>query len=117
MAQGRKSFGVTQPAYYGIKLLHQIAPTGDTFVDASSGADTRLVHAVKRRNGGFGLLLINEDLGHNVSVTVSVNGYTYATKGVRYDYGKSIIEAGKGITEEPVENPGSTFRSKYLDTA
>lgn len=98
-----------QPAYYGIKLLHQIAQTGDTFVDASSGADTLLVHAVKRRNGGFGLLLINEDLARNVSVTVSVNGYNYSTKGVRYDYGKSIIEAGKGITEEPIENLGSTF--------
>lgn len=98
-----------QPAYYGIKLLHQIAQTGDTFVNASSGADALLVHAVKRRNGGFGLLLINEDLARDMSVTVSIDGYNYSTKGVRYDYGKSTIEAGKGITEEPIENLGPTF--------
>jgi hypothetical protein len=82
---------------------------GDTFVGASSGADTLLVNAVKRRNGGFGLLLINEDLASDISVTVSVNGYNYASKGVRYDYGKSTIEAGKGVSEEPMENLGPTF--------
>jgi len=98
-----------QPGYYGIKLLHQIAQTGDTFVDANSGTDTLLVHAVKRRNGGFGLLLINEDLSRDMNVAVSVNGYNYATKGLRYDYGKSTIEAGKGITEAPIENLGPTF--------
>ena len=98
-----------QPAYYGIKLLHQIAQVGDTFVEASSPSPTLMVHALKRRNGGFGLLLINEDTMRTVSVTVTVSGYSYATKGTRYDYGKSTIEAGKGITEEPIENLGPTF--------
>ena len=98
-----------QPAYYGIKLLHQIAQVGDTFVEASSPSPTLMVHAVKRRNGGFGLLLINEDTMRTVSVTVTVNGYSYSTKGARYDYGKSTVEAGKGITEAPIENLGPTF--------
>jgi hypothetical protein len=98
-----------QPAYYGIKLLHEVAQVGDTFVDASSPSETLVVHAVKRRNGGFGLLLINEDTMRPVNVTVTVNGYSYATKGTRYDYGKATIDAGKGITEEPVDNLGPTF--------
>ncbi len=44
-----------------------------------------------------------------MTVTVSVNGYAYATKGTRYDYGKLNIDAGKNITEAPIENLGPTF--------
>jgi len=98
-----------QPAYYGIKLLHTVAGVGDTFVTATSPMDTLAVHAVKRRDGGLGLLFINKDLIRSVAVTVSVNGYNYATTGTRYDYGKLTIEAGKDITEAPVTNLGPTF--------
>jgi len=98
-----------QPAYYGIKLLHQVVRVGDVFVGANSQMDTLAVHAVKKRDGGLGLLLINKDLVRSVTVTVSVNGYAYATKGTRYDYGKLAIDAGKNITEAPIENLGPTF--------
>jgi hypothetical protein len=98
-----------QPPYYAIKLLHQIARPGDVFVGAESQMDTLAVHAVKKRDGGFGLLLINKDLARPVSVTVTVNGYNYGTKGTRYDYGKPNLDAGKTITEAPIENLGPTF--------
>ena len=39
----------------------------------------------------------------------SVNGYRYATKGTRYDYGELTMDAGKSIREAPVENLGPTF--------
>jgi hypothetical protein len=38
-----------------------------------------------------------------------VKDYAYATKGTRYDYGKPTIDAGKNITEAPIENLGPTF--------
>ena len=98
-----------QPAYYGIKMVHQVVRTGDVFVGATSQMDTLAVHAVKRRDGGFSLLLINKDLARSVAVTVSVNPYNYATKGTRYDYGKPTIDAGKNITDAPIENLGATF--------
>ena len=98
-----------QPAYYGIKMLHQVARPGDTFVSASTQMETLAVHAVKRRDGGLGLLLINKDVSRSVAVTVSVNGYNYATKGTRYDYGKTTIDAGKTITEAPIDGLGATF--------
>ena len=102
-----------QPAYYGIKMLHEIARPGDVFVAAKSEADPAnvplAVHAVKRRDGGLGLLLINKDLVHSIIATVAVSGYNFATKGTRYDYGKLTIEAGKDITETPIENLGPTF--------
>jgi len=98
-----------QPAYYGIKLLHQVALPGDTFVGATSQMDSLVVYAVKRRDGGLGLLFINKDFARSVVTTVSVTGYSYATKGTRYDYGKLTIDAGKNIVEAPLENLGSTF--------
>src|SRR5438552_11555971 len=61
-----------QPAYYGIKFLHEIASPGDTFVNASTEMETLSVYATKRRNGGLGLLLINKDTARSVRVTVTV---------------------------------------------
>ncbi len=98
-----------QPAYYGIKLLHQVALPGDTFVGATSQMDSLVVYAVKRRDGGLGLLFINKDFSRSVVTTVSVSSYSYATKGTRYDYGKLTIDAGKTIVEAPIENLGPTF--------
>jgi hypothetical protein len=98
-----------QPAYYGIKLIHQVALPGDTFVPATSALDTLAVHAVKRRDGGLGLLLINKDQARSTVVTVSVNGWSYAAKGTRYDYGKATMDAGKTIVDTPIDNLGSTF--------
>jgi hypothetical protein len=98
-----------QPPYYGIKILHQAVRVGDTFVGANSQMDTLAVHAAKRRDGGLSVLLINKDLARSVSVSVSVKDYAYATKGTRYDYGKPTIDAGKNITEAPIDNLGPTF--------
>jgi hypothetical protein len=98
-----------QPAYYGIKLLHEVAQVGDMFVNSSSQLDALRVFALKKRNGGVGLLLINKDLARSVSATISIAGYNYATKGIRYDYGKLNIDGGKDITEAPLENLGQTF--------
>ena len=98
-----------QPAYYGIELIHKIASPGDTFVGAASELETLAVHAVKRRDGGLGLLLINKDLARSTSATISVHGYNFATKGTRYDYGKLTFDAGKTITDTPIDNLGATF--------
>jgi hypothetical protein len=98
-----------QPAYYGIKLFHQMAGPGDQLVQTSSQMETLSVYATKRRDGGLGLLLINKDLIRSVAVSVSVTGYNYATKGTRYDYGKLNMDDGKAITEAPIDNLGANF--------
>jgi hypothetical protein len=98
-----------QPAYFGIKLIHQVARPGDVFVGATSELDTLAVHAVKKRDGGLGVILINKDFLRSAVATVTVSGYAYAAKGTRYDYGKLTIDAGKTITEEPIDNLGRTF--------
>ena len=98
-----------QPAYFGIKVIHEAARPGDIFIDATSQLDTLAVHALKKRDGGLGVILINKDFSRSAVATVTVSGYAYATKGTRYDYGKLTIDAGKTITEEPIDKLGSTF--------
>jgi hypothetical protein len=98
-----------QPAYFGLKLLHQVARVGDTFVPATTPLDRLSVHAVKRRDGGLGLMFINKDPVQSIAATVTVDGYNFATKGTRYEWGKVTLEAGKGITEAPIDGLGGTF--------
>jgi hypothetical protein len=99
-----------QPAYYGLKLFHTMASTpGDTFVAASTPMELLSVHAVKRRDGGLGLMLINKDQNQSITATVTVDGYNFASKGTRYEWGKATLEAGKSITETPVDGLGGTF--------
>ena len=98
-----------QPAYYGLKLLHAMVGPGDAFVTVDVPPGDLAVHAVKRRDGGLGLLFINKVLDRSMITTVTVSGYNFATKGTRYDWGKSQGDAGKDVSEAPIENLGSTF--------
>ena len=98
-----------QPAYFGLKMLHTVAKPGDAFVAASSPMDNLAVHAVKRRDGGLSLMFINKDPSQNISATVTIDGYNYAAKGTRYEWGKVTMEAGKDITESPMDGLSGTF--------
>lgn len=98
-----------QPAYYAIKLLHTAASPGDAFVSASSPLEYFDSYAFKRRDGGLALLFVNKILDRPVVATVSVPGYNYAKSGTKYDWGKAESDAGKGITETPIENLGGSF--------
>ena len=55
------------------------------------------------------LILLNKNLEHSCTVTVSVNSYNYAAKGTRYDWNIETVGAGKGVTESPIENLGANF--------
>jgi hypothetical protein len=99
-----------KPAYFGLQVLHEAASTpGDQFVSASSDLPTMGIHAVKRRDGGLGLLIVNKDGLQSIKVTISVDGYNFASKGTRYDYGSVQLEAGKGVVESPIEGLGASF--------
>jgi hypothetical protein len=67
------------------------------------------VHAVKRIDGGLGLLFVDKELAQSAKVTVTVNGYNYATKGMRFDWNQSTLDAGKGIAEAPIDGFGATL--------
>ncbi|HEY0794570.1 MAG TPA: hypothetical protein VGD64_02205 [Acidisarcina sp.] len=99
-----------KPGYYGVQMVHIMAPVpGDMFLPAQSQFPAIGVHAVKRRDGGLGILVVNKDWRQNATVAISISGFNFASKGTRYDYGPAAVDAGKGITESPIENLGSTF--------
>ncbi len=98
-----------KPAYYGIKMIHEMGQAGDVFVSATTSVDALGVHAVKRADGGLGLLFVGKEIGQSYKVTVSINGYNYATKGTRYDWNQGSLDAGKDVTSAPIDNLGPTF--------
>jgi len=103
------SEGKIGSAYEGIRLLHKAAGVGDTFVQASSKLDALAVHAVKRRDGGMALVFINKNLEHSIATSVSIDGYSFASTGIRYDWNKESISAGKNVTQAPIEHLGANF--------
>jgi hypothetical protein len=98
-----------KPAYYGIKMIHEMGQPGDVFVTTTNSLDALGVHAVKRTDGGLGLLFVGKEIGQSYKVTVSINGYNYATKGTRYDWNQGSLDAGKDVTSAPIDNLGPTF--------
>jgi hypothetical protein len=99
-----------KPAYYGVKMVHLAAGApGGQFVTTSSQQPSLAVHAIRRADGGLGILLVNKDPQQSNKVTISVNGYNFATKGTRYDWGQVAVEGGKGISEAPIDGLGASF--------
>lgn len=98
-----------KPAYYGIKMIHEMAGPGDVFVSATTPLTALGVHAVKRADGGLGLLLVGREVNQAVKATVTVEGYNYATTGTKYEWSQTQLDAGNGITETPIDNLGPTF--------
>ncbi len=98
-----------EPAYYAIKLLHTAASPGDAFVSASSPLEYFDSYAFKRRDGGMSLLFVNKNLDRSVTASVSVPGYNFAKSGTKYDWGKAESDAGKDITQTPIDNLSGNF--------
>jgi len=71
--------------------------------------DTLVVHACSVTTAAWDCSFMNKDFVHRAVITVSVNGYNHDSKGTRFDYGKQTTDAGKDITETPLENLSATF--------
>jgi hypothetical protein len=66
------------PPYYGIAMLKQVGAAGDTLVRASSSNAGVAAHAVRTRDGGLNVVLINKDRSASADVTLSISGFTPA---------------------------------------
>jgi hypothetical protein len=78
-------------------------------VQAQSSTSMLAVHATKRRDGSFGLLLVNKDPKQAAQVTVHYSGDTPGVKGIRFDYGDDAIKADKGLVRTSMDNLGGSF--------
>ncbi len=97
---------------YGCRMARNLASVGDTFVTASSGTTNVGVHAVKKTNGHYGVMLINRDPTNSYTITVNASGATLASSGTRYDFGAanfgSSIYPSSGPTQSTITGIGSS---------
>ena len=97
---------------YGCRMARNLASVGDTFVTASSGTTMVGVHAVKKTNGHYGVMLINRDPTNSYTITVNASGATLASSGTRYDFGAanfgSSIYPSSGPTQSTITGIGSS---------
>jgi hypothetical protein len=96
-------------------MLHIVAfRPGDELVSVNSSSPVVAAHAVKRQDGGFGLMLINKDPNAPAEVKVTVSGGNYAAQGSRFDYGQELFKAGSGVTKTVFASGGNSFSVTVL---
>ena len=97
---------------YGCRMARNLASVGDTFVTASSGTTNVGVHAVRKTNGHYGVMLINRDPANSYTITVNATGATLASSGTRYDFGAAnfgnSIYPSSGPTQSTITGIGSS---------
>ena len=97
--------GAPEGPYYGAMMAGILAAAGDTFVGATSASTLIGVHAVKKANGGYAIMLVNRDPSNSYSVTVSLSGATFGNCGTRYDFGQGNFngtDPSSGVTQSSV---------------
>jgi hypothetical protein len=107
MSADRKKFG---PAFYGLQMLHIVAHApGDALLEAKSSSPALSVHATRRRDGIFGLMLINTDPKATATVKVSLKGPALGTVGKRFDYGTAQYATAAGPMSSALTVTGNDF--------
>jgi len=99
------------PAYYGTELASTLASPGDSLVRADSTLAPLVVHASRRADGRYGVLLANlHARGTGVAiVTVTLEGAEVPPDGVRYDYVPGESSPGALTGPEPFTELSSPF--------
>lgn len=107
IANDRKKVG---PVFTGMQMVHvALHNPGDQMLDATSSAPKLAVHAVKRRDGVFALMLINEDPSTPITAKINVSGGTVGSKGRRFEYGQTQQKAGTGLAPMEIKDVGNDF--------
>jgi hypothetical protein len=98
------------PAYYGLQMLHIVAfEPGDSFVYASSNNPSIASYATRRRNGLYGVILINKDPKNAADVKVTLNGAQTASSGMRFEYGPQQSKENAPVARTSVNGMGNSF--------
>ncbi len=97
------------PAYFGIELAHLLAAPGDSVVTATSNIASVISYATLKANGQKGVVLINADPAHPVSVQVSVTGSILGSSATQYSYGVSTTQSGTALTGTALNIPANSF--------
>jgi hypothetical protein len=101
-------------AYYGMQMASTAARPGDVLVETQSSSPVLSVHAVKRKDGGVALLLINKHPNQSYQVNVAIPGVLLSATGTRYDFGRANFSLNSpwpvsGPTQTKVDGLGNSF--------
>ena len=107
LSADRKTFG---PVFYGLQMLHTVLHNpGDELVETRSSSQMVAAHAVTRRDGYVGLMLINKDPHNQATVTVTIKNGNIGSAGRRIDFTGSQPAAAAKPAVSPFSAPGSEF--------
>jgi hypothetical protein len=101
-------------ANYGVQMAAKAARPGDMLVEAHSNTPMLSVHAVRRKDGGMALVLINKHPNQPYLVNVTIPDVPLAATGTRYDFGRANFTLNSpwpasGPTQSRLEELGSGF--------
>ena len=101
-------------AYYGILMASTAARPGDVLVDARSNTPMLSAHAVKRKDGGVAVVLINKHPTQPYFVSVTIPEALLAPTATRYDFGRTNFSSGSawpasGPTQTKLDRVGNNF--------
>ena len=109
-----------EPAYYAMQMVDKLCDPGDEFVSVTSSLSTLHIHAVKRADGGLGLMFVNDATGdgyNDAMVTVDVTGLNLESTGQYYEYGWDNYDQGVGPYEQMLTGLTGTFQIRIPDVS
>ena len=97
------------PVYFALQMVHRLAQINDSIVDSRSSQSLLAVHAVLRKDGSLGLMLVNKDPKNDATVKVKISGAQLAAAGTRFDFGPKNQPNGYLTTGAPATGLGNSF--------
>jgi hypothetical protein len=101
-------------AYYGVQMASTAARPGDVLVEAKSSTPMLSAHAVRRKDGGVAIVLINKHPSQPYLVSLTIPDAPLAAAGTRYDFGRANFSLNSpwpssGPTQTKLEGTGNSF--------
>jgi hypothetical protein len=99
------------PVFFA-QMIHRLVQINDSIVAAHSSHSLLAVHAIQRKDGSIGLLLINKDPKEAATVKIKISGVQLATNGLRLDYGPANPPKWVSHNRRSCLRPGQYFHSE-----
>jgi len=101
-------------AYDGMQMASLAARPGDVLVEAQSSSLMLSAHAVRRKDGGMAIVLINKHPTQAFVVDVAIPDLPLAAAGLRYDFGRANFSLNSpwpasGPSQTKIEGLAKTF--------
>jgi hypothetical protein len=97
------------PVFFALQMIHRLAQINDSIVAAHSSHSLLAVHAIQRKDGSLGLLLINKDPKEPATVKIKSAAFNWRRAGCAWTMALLIHRNGYLTTGGPVSDLGNIF--------